>query len=489
MSLNIRRCLIPDLALAAAGATLCFALFLFDAPRKLFRDSDTGWHIRMGEQIVRSGALPDSDPYSFAKPGGKWIAWEWLADVLMGFAHLRAGPGGVVLLYLTLIAAVTWLWFRLTWAAGGDFLLACLFASPFLSTANIHWLARPHIFGWVLLSAWLLYLEKTARSAPAGSGRGVFSLGRRTAWTFAASFAGGALWANLHASFFLMPLVAALYATSTRCLAPALGATAGTLVNPYGWRLHEHVLHYLADRELLARIGEFQTFNFHSEGAPQIILTLALTGAGAVLAATRGRLHHAALLALFWVVALRSARGLPLLALLLPLANAAIAAELRPRLARAFRYSANLRKLELPFAGYLWIPLGMLAAWVVLASPAVRTRTGFPPDQFPVAAAARVPVGAKLLAPDKFGGYLIYRFEGRLKVFVDGRSDYYGVGFLNNYIDLLQLRPGFEKQLRDWRFTHALIPPRYSLAAVLPLLGWRETYRDSTAVLLEAPSP
>ena len=26
---------------------------------------------------------------------------------------------------------------------------------------------------------------------------------------------------------------------------------------------------------------------------------------------------------------------------------------------------------------------------------------------------------------DKFGGYLIYRFEGRRKVFFDGRSDFY----------------------------------------------------------------
>lgn len=481
MSLDIRRWLIPDLALAAAGVTLVFVLFLFDGPRKLFRDSDTGWHIRTGERILQTHTLPAADPYSFSKPGQRWFAWEWGADVLMGAAHKARGLRGVAFLYILAIALVTWLWFRLTWVVHGDFLLACAFAAPFLSTANIHWLARPHVFGWVLLLAWILYLERYAPTQP-------------PARSFAIALLWGALWANLHASFFLMPVVAAIYALARRDAIPAVAAAAGTLLNPYGWDLHVHVLQYLSNHALLARIGEFQTFNFHSEGAPQIILTLALTGAGAVLAATQRRLHHATLLALFWVVALRSARGLPILALLLPLANRAILESLRTiaPLRPLLDYSANLRKLELPFRGCAWIPVAILAAWSALSSPLLRDRTGFPPDDFPVAASAKIselPASARILAPDKFGGYLIYRFRGDRKVFVDGRSDFYGTDFLDNYIDLLQLRPGFENQLRDGGFTHALVPPRYSLAAVLPKLGWRVTYRDSAAVLLEAPSP
>ena len=47
----------------------------------------------------------------------------------------------------------------------------------------------------------------------------------------------------------------------------------------------------------------------------------------------------------------------------------------------------------------------------------------------------------RLLAPDKFGGYLIYRFQGRMKVFFDGRSDLYGAEFLKQYARLVQVRP------------------------------------------------
>ena len=103
-------------------------------------------------------------------------------------------------------------------------------------------------------------------------------------------------------------------------------------------------------------------------------------------------------------------------------------------------------------------------------------------------AIAALPAGARILAPDKFGGYLIYRFAGQRKVFFDGRSDYYGVQFMRDYIELVQVRPGWEKQLDRFQFTHALLPKDYSLLAVLPRMGWRELYRDGTAVLLIAPA-
>ncbi|MEZ5352052.1 MAG: hypothetical protein R2762_05400 [Bryobacteraceae bacterium] len=485
---HLRRWLAPDLALAAAAITFLYALLLFDGPSKLFRDSDTGWHIRTGELILTTHRLPHADPYSFTKPGAPWFAWEWLSDVLMGAVHQGAGPAGVVLLYLCAIALCTWLWFRLTWILEGDFLLACLLASPMLSTVNLHWLARPHVLSWVFLLAWIGTLER----APVR-----FRIGHAAAIACVST-----VWTNVHASFFLLPALALLYgvcfaATGQRparwfFLAAAAGA-AGSLCNPYGLQLHRHLAAYLSNGALLARIGEFQTFNFHSEGSLQILLTVALCAIGGTLALTQRRLHHFLLLYGFLFLALRSARALPVLALLLPFANRSIRdalAEL-PAVTPALRYSANLRRLELGFRGWFWAPLIVGVAFVVLQAPTVRARTGFPRDQFPVQAAARldelVPAEARILAPDKFGGYLIYRFEGRRKVFFDGRSDFYGLDFLNSYIDMVQVRPGWERLVSSYRPTHALLPVNYSLVSVLPGLGWRELYRDSTAVLLAAP--
>ena len=60
----------------------------------------------------------------------------------------------------------------------------------------------------------------------------------------------------------------------------ALAALVGTLANPNGWRLHQHVLSYLLDSTLLDQITEFQSFNFHSGGALQVTFTVAICFAG-----------------------------------------------------------------------------------------------------------------------------------------------------------------------------------------------------------------
>src|SRR5947207_11716986 len=141
----------PDLALAAACVTLFYCLFLFRGYQQLFRDSDAGWHIRTGEAILATGALPHTDPYSFTRAGQPWFAWEWLVDVATGMIHSRLGLNGVALFYAAAIAAGVWLWFRLHWALHGNFLVAAAMAPLLLSTCNIHWLARPHVLSWIFL--------------------------------------------------------------------------------------------------------------------------------------------------------------------------------------------------------------------------------------------------------------------------------------------------------------------------------------------------
>lgn len=447
--------------------------------------------------------LPRTDPYSFTRAGQPWFAWEWASDALMGLMYRTAGLPGVVWLFVLAIAAVTWLWFQLSWAAGGNFFLACFFAAPMLSTSNLHWLARPHIFSWVLLLAAIWYFE----AAPARFRvRDALAL---TAWSV--------LWTNLHASFVLLPAVALIYAISHFArpliwhtdtamdvrkgrwfLLAALFTGLATLLNPYAWHLHAHVSRYLMDAELIDRIGEFQSFNFHVAGSGQIILALGIAGIGGVLALMERKLAHFLMSVIFIAVALRSARGLPIAALvLLPLANGAITAalrrahDLRPGLRHALNsflaYSDRLRLLDARFSGVGITPVIAVLLFFWLQAPAVAAHTGFPPDQFPVVAAnelALLPQNIRLLSTDKYGGYLIFRFAGQRKVFFDGRSDFYGSAFMKKYIRLVELRPGWQEQLNRFSFTHALLPNDYSLVPALQQLGWKVVFRDEVATLL-----
>lgn len=500
--------MIPDLALCLAVVTLFYCLILFNAPQKLFRDSDTGWHIVTGEKIISTMQLPRTDPYSFTRAGQPWVAWEWGADCVMGGLFRAGGLSGLVWIFALAIAFVTWVWVRLNWAIGGNFFLTCLFASPMLSTANLHWLARPHVFSWIFMLGLIWYFESRESDSQF---RVTHAIGL---------VLGTALWANVHASFLFAPLLALIYAFG-HALRPliwnldlrlelkmarwfsmaALFTLLGSLLNPYGYRLHQHLLEYLMNGDLLARVGEFQSFNFHVEGSFQILLTIGIAALGGLLALTQKKLPHALLCAILIGAALRSARGLPMAAiLLLPLANGAItdalrrARDLRTGLRRALtsflRYSDRLRLLDSGLSGAWVAPVLALLALFWLRVPMVASETGFPRDQFPVITAGELttlPPDIRLLAPDKYGGYIIFRYAGARKVFFDGRSDFYGTGFMKQYIRLVEVRPGWQDQVRAFGFTHALLPNDYSLVPALQQLGWTVVFRDDVATLLASP--
>jgi len=167
-----------------------------------------------------------------------------------------------------------------------------------------------------------------------------------------------------------------VFALEDRWYLKAAGmALAGSLLNPYGAQLHYHVFRYLTDSALLSRIGEFQSFDFHTAGAGQIVATVLLGVIGGTLALTQKRLHHFVLAILITALALRSARALPLCALLLlPIANAAITRWLESvaRTHQFLAYSANLRALDVRFHGFALIPLVLLAAAIAEGDPRVR---------------------------------------------------------------------------------------------------------------------
>jgi len=494
--------LAPDLSITFALITLIASFLIFGSSTAFFNDAATGWHLRDGEQILSTGQLPHADKLSFSKPGEPFIAWEWGSDVVMAAVFRVSGFGGVALLFGLCIAACVWMWFRLSRAAGGNSVLACLFFLPLLATTKMHWVARPHVFSWLLLLGTVWVCE---------------GLASRPGWRHLMIAAmAGALWANVHASFFLAPLIALVYAVGAyskpliwdeRGLANhevggcqardyvmlALALSVGTLANPHGWRLHQHVVSFLSDSRMLDQIMEFRSFDFHLPGASQVMLTLAICSAGGFAAWAARKPERFLLSMILTVVALRSLRVLPVAAwLLLPLANGSITAALvraghLTRRARrivngALGYGNRLESIGLHFHGFAIVP--MVAGMIFVA---IRAQAGFPVNVFPVAASAMVstlPAGARILAPDTFGSYLIFRFGGERKVFIDERNDFYGSEFIDSYQRLMEVQPGWRTVFNRWDFTDALLPSGHPLIPALEDSGWRELYRDRTAVLL-----
>src|SRR5947209_11307083 len=180
--------------------TVLLAFTLGPSASGLLWDTSTGWHIRNGENILRTLRIPHTDPFSYTMAGQPWYAWEWLWDALNGALHMHFGLSGVVL-FSALVLGLTFALAYLTIARRcGNSLIAVVLVLLALAASSIHMLARPHLVSWLLTPVLLRELET------------VDGVSRRAFWTVPLVFA---CWANLHGGFVLGLVLIAGYALGT----------------------------------------------------------------------------------------------------------------------------------------------------------------------------------------------------------------------------------------------------------------------------------
>ena len=481
--------LLPNFRAVVFAVTLFQVLLLSQGSLTLFRDSDTGWHVRNGETILSRHALPRTDPFSYTREGRPWFAWEWLSDAVLGSAYRLAGLPGVAVLSALAIALMAWGVAHFALSLGGNLFFTAGAIVVLLGTTSIHWLARPHIFSWILA---LLFLgvaehERHRLGRPGWPSRALCAL------PFVAI-----LWANLHGSFLLGPAILFLYAagewldrrSGIRFATASLASLLATFINPYGWQLHDHVFSYLQNDYLMDHIAEFRSFSFHSPGSMYVELFLLVAVAG-TLALLRQRAFGPAILGLGMLhISLYSARHLPIAAvLLLPLCVAALTREAKgfPGLRPMLDYSERLLAIDRRIMGIVPALLALAIAIGGVMALARSERVGFNPEVFPVRASGFLEhAKGRIFTKDQWGGYLIYRFAGHAKVFIDGRSDFYGQDLLESYAQINEAKPGWDTALKQYDVRFVLVPPDTALASALQLSpNWKRVYSDWVAAVYE----
>jgi hypothetical protein len=103
---------VADLIFLAIFATLTFTAL----SGGLLHDAGTGWHIRNGDHILATHAVPHQDYFSYTANGKPWFAWEWLYDAGIAAIHHLAGLNGVVVTTAVLIALSFALLFKIAFA-------------------------------------------------------------------------------------------------------------------------------------------------------------------------------------------------------------------------------------------------------------------------------------------------------------------------------------------------------------------------------------
>lgn len=477
--------------------------------RLLLRDGDTGWHIRNGQQILRTHAIPRVDSFSATMSGHAWYAWEWLYDLLIAAIHQVFGLNGVVFYTAAIIAATFVLTFYLAMRRGGGLFCTLFLVVLSLAASAVHFLARPHVVSWLFTVIWFELLDSSNH--------------RRLVYLPPLML----LWVNLHGGFLLgfMLLGIYLFAGIVRyfaekeqraesafwlkrlSLVTALSALA-TLVNPYGYRLHIHLYQYLSDRFLMDRITEFRAPDFHGPAQQCFAILLLIAIVTLTSARRKPPLVHVLVILFAAFSGLYATRNLPTSSLLLVLLlapmlsqsvagagdNPGIASWLRGLFSNVQTFGARMSAFDLELHSHYWLVLVFaLGLWACAHGGRLGAtqllNAYFDDKRFPVRAAEVIEgrgIHEPIFCPDLWGGYLIYRLYPETKVVVDDRHDLYGDEFFKDYLRIVFVQPDWSKLLDERHVNLILVQQDSSLASILRQTPpWALVYQDSTAALFE----
>jgi len=512
--LSFFRFLLPSVA-DLLFVVLLFGLSAGALGRILLRDAGTGWHIRNGQQIILTHAIPRVDSFSATMSGQPWYAWEWLYDLLMDAIHQALGLNGVVYYSAAIIAATFAITLYFATERGANLLVTLCLLIVSLAASAVHFLARPHIVSWLLAVVWFEILDSAVVKPTHQTLRRLF-------WLLAMLL----LWVNVHGGFLTGFILLGIYlvgvgiqyfsrpdarAASGQIL-NQLGIVAtlcglASLINPYGYKLHVHVGHYLTDRFLMNAISEFRSPNFH--GAAQQCFAFLMLITIVALASARRRPHPAHMLVMLFAVysGLFATRNLPVASLLLTLLVAPMLSEtvaaagdtkaagwVRGVCARIDRFGSRMKNTELRLTGHVWLVAGFVVGLWACAHGGRLGSTKlmnayFDPKRFPVEALdtlAQRRIAEPVFSLDYWGGYLIYRRYPQEKVFIDDRHDFYGADYIKDYLKVTLAQPGWDKVLDAEHVNWVLMPTESSLASLLRLSpAWKTVHENSRAILFQ----
>jgi hypothetical protein len=439
---------------------------------------DLAYQVRAGEEILRTGTLPAVDTYTFTVAGTPWIDQQWLAQVKLA-AGYRTGGWELLAVLRAVLVAVSFGLLAATAVARGSSprtaailsLLAFGLAAPALAL-------RPQLFG-IAIFAVLLYL--------------VAVRGRHPGWYWLAP-ALVVLWANIHGSFVLAPVLLG-YAwlddiargrPARTSLLVLVAGTAASLLNPFGLGVWSYAIGIGVNPAVTAQASEWQrTTPFSVPG-----LLFYTSAAAGLLVAYRGR---AALrwpdwlwLATMFAIGAWTVRGLAwwpfgvvfVVAAALPLARLSLGGKpASVRASRASRFNSVVAAalgVALVAALPWWRPPDPLTGRVGLLS--------YAPSGLALALRDTAP-GARVVAPQPWTSWFEWAAPDAA-YFVDARFELFPPGIWSDYDAITAGGPEAAELLDQWAADIVIVP-----ADEEPNLpGWARVHEDADGAVLARTS-
>lgn len=469
-----------------------FFLALLALTAKNATDPDFGWHLRTGEYIVTTQSIPYQDFFSYTATGETWVTHEWFTQVVMYLLY-QAGGIFALVFFFALLATLTF-WSVYLRCEGKPYLAAFVVLFAALAAAPI-WGIRPQTLSLFLTSAFLYVLDRYRHN-------GNWKI---LVWLLPLML----VWANSHGSFALGPFLILIYLVGsllekflkwndsnetslvTRHLTLVLLACIAIIaINPNGIELYPYPFQTLSSRVIQTYIQEWQPPNFHDAGVQPFAWMLVATLGALAAARKRVDLVQIILLVGFTYASLRAARQISIWVLIAaPILSAALL-----DLYDLVPWKIKIRFNEHPplFAQIFNGAILVLVALVVLVriSTTVLDQPRAERDFFPVAAVEwmqRENQRGPIFNLYDWGGYLIWKMYPQERVFIDGRSDLYGLTgdqVVSEYLATVNGGKNWRDALEKYRVRLVLIPGDTPLATLLSNeANWERVFGDETAVI------
>lgn len=152
-------------SLLSTRRLIVFVLFasVFTMAAGAITDPDFWWHLRTGQLIFETRAVPHADPFSFTAHGAQWVAHEWLTEVLIYAIYRIAGWGGLAAAFALATAAAVGLSHLRALRRGAHPFVAC--AATLLGALAVApvWGVRPQMISFLFASVFVFVLDDYMR--------------------------------------------------------------------------------------------------------------------------------------------------------------------------------------------------------------------------------------------------------------------------------------------------------------------------------------
>jgi hypothetical protein len=463
------------------AALLLLATFL--VTRMFHVDPDTWLHDVVGQRILSTHSWPTSDPYSFTASGTEWIAYEWLAEVVLAGVLRIGGLRGWMGLLIGLASCMTLLIYYYAYLRCRNSKAAFVATALVLPLAGVWFTLHPQLFGYVFLVITLICLEH-------------FRQGRRWAlWLLPVVFL---LWVNTHGTFVIGFLALGIYwlgglvnlrvgslradrrpvSERIQLLAVALVSLLACCVTPYGTRLLTYPEQiFFLQPGMTAAMVSWQPIPFNLWNGQLFLAFVLLFIAALVVFQPLIRIEELALLVLAVVMTAFHARAFPLFAIVF----APLLAALLDRWVPNYEPRKDLYILNAFF-------ITCIALGIVKGFPSRKELERTIADENPQGAVdylRRHPQPRPMLNSFVWGGYLLYSLGAEQRVFIDCRIDIYEyTGVLNDYFEMLQVSPDTPWLLQKYHLRSCLISSGVGLATLFEASpDWKKVYGDKMCAL------